>query len=131
MSVKVELEAMLRKARRYVDSAEALAARGEYDSAASRLYYAMFYCAEALLWVRGRTFSRHGALIAAFTREFVRPGLLPAELHKALRFGFEKRQAGDYEFTEEVTKADITALTANAEQFIERTEQLLRQEGHM
>jgi uncharacterized protein (UPF0332 family) len=48
-----------------------------------------------------------------------------------LRFGFEKRQAGDYEFTEEVTKADITALTANAEQFIERTEQLLRQEGHM
>jgi uncharacterized protein (UPF0332 family) len=83
VSVKVELEAMLRKARRYVDSAEALAARGDYDSAASRLYYAMFYCAEALLWVRGRTFSRHGAVIAAFTasssdrdsyqRSFTRP----------------------------------------------------------
>ena len=51
MSLEDELQAMLRKARRYVDSAEALATRQDYDSAVSRLYYAMFYCAEALLWL--------------------------------------------------------------------------------
>jgi uncharacterized protein (UPF0332 family) len=50
---------MLEKARRYVKSAEVLRREDDYDSAVSRLYYAMFYCAEALLLARGQSFSSH------------------------------------------------------------------------
>ena len=47
MTLADELSGMLDKARRYVNSAETLRREKDYDSAVSRLYYAMFYCAEA------------------------------------------------------------------------------------
>jgi len=131
VSLNDELRAMLEKARRYVDSAEVLAGRQDYDSAASRLYYAMFYCAEALLWARGKSFSRHRAVIAAFARDFVKAGLLPAALHKSLLVGFEKRQVGDYEFSGAVTEADVANLARDAARFVQQTEELLKHEGHL
>ena len=41
-------EGLLRKAARRIRSARVLVAEGDYDSAVSRAYYAMFYVAEAL-----------------------------------------------------------------------------------
>ncbi len=55
-------EALLEKAERYIRSASILADDGDFDSAASRLYYAMFFMAEALLESRGLTFSSHKAV---------------------------------------------------------------------
>jgi len=43
---------LLAKAERYIRSAQLLAQHGDLDSSASRLYYAMFYMAEALLAAR-------------------------------------------------------------------------------
>jgi hypothetical protein len=51
--VNEEIQALLDKARRYIRSAELLRADGDYNSAISRLYYAMFYCAEAILFSKG------------------------------------------------------------------------------
>jgi uncharacterized protein (UPF0332 family) len=59
MTLEDELKAMLDKGRRYIDSAEALRIRKDYDSAVSPLYYTMFYYAEALLRAQGYSFSRH------------------------------------------------------------------------
>lgn len=98
MTLREELEAMLEKAGRYIDSAEALRLREDFDSAVSRLYYAMFYCAEALLRARGHSFSSHRAVISAFAQQFVKPGLLLKDFHRWLQTAFEKRQVGDYEF---------------------------------
>ena len=53
MTLADELHAMLDKAERHVASAQLLHAQGDYNSAISRLYYAMFYCAEALLTAEG------------------------------------------------------------------------------
>lgn len=44
-----DIRALLEKAERYLRSAKLLENAGDYDSAASRSYYAMFYGAEALL----------------------------------------------------------------------------------
>lgn len=82
MTLSDELKAMVQKARRYVDSAETLRLQRDYDSAISRLYYAMFYCAEALLLARGHTFSSHRAVISAFAQYFVKPNHLPKKLHQ-------------------------------------------------
>lgn len=79
-----ELPGLLDKARRYIASAELLRAAGDYDSAASRLYYAMFYCAEALLLVKGLTRSSHQGVIAAFGQYLVKTGELPVEMHRWL-----------------------------------------------
>jgi len=128
MSLPDPLAVMLEKARRYLDSAIVLRLRGDYDSAVSRLYYAMFYCAEALLRVRGLSYSSHKGVISAFARYFVKPNLLPKELHQWLREAFRDRQLRDYEFATGITEATVLDLEAKAAQFVQMTEEFLQRE---
>ena len=129
MTLGDELKAMLQEARRYVATAEALRARKDYDSAVSRLYYAMFYCAEALLLARGPSFSSHRPVVSAFAQHFVKPGLLPKEVHEWLRTALEKRQVGDYEFVTSWDETDIAEMRTRAEQFLAKAEELLKSGG--
>jgi len=131
VSLREELEGMLRKARRYVESAEALRLCGDLDSAVSRLYYAMFYCAEALLRARGHSFSSHRAVISAFAQHFVKPGRLPKDLHRWLQTAFEKRQVSDYDFIPVVEEPEVLELASQALQFLARSEELLKSEGYL
>jgi len=78
----------LEKARRYLDTADLVRRHGDYDTAVSRLYYAMFYCAEAVLLARGLSFSKHQAVIAAFGQQFAKTKLLPGH-------ALEKRHLAD------------------------------------
>jgi len=87
---------LLEKAERSVSAAEGLLADGFPDFAAARSYYAMFYATEALLLSRDQSFSKHSAVIAAFGREFVKPGLLPQSLHRDLLEAYDLRNLGDY-----------------------------------
>ena len=91
-----ELRALLDKAAKYRRSAEVLRTIGDFDSAASRLYYAMLYCARAILLAKGLTFSSHRAVIAGFGRHLVKTCVLPDEMHRWLREAFDQRQMGDY-----------------------------------
>jgi uncharacterized protein (UPF0332 family) len=131
VTLRDELQVMLEKARRYVKSAEVLRREDDYDSAVSRLYYAMFYCAEALLLARGQSFSSHRAAISAFSQHFIKPGLLPQELHQWLRAAFAKRQVSDYEFKMTMDAADVAIMQTQSEQFLMQTEEFLRNEGHL
>jgi uncharacterized protein (UPF0332 family) len=70
----MELQALIGKAEKYLNSAEMLRSRGDFDSAASRLYYAMFYCAEALLMVKDLSFSSHRGVISAFCSALYKNG---------------------------------------------------------
>lgn len=131
MTLHDELRAMLAKARRYVQSATALRDQGDFDSAISRLYYSMFYCAEALLRAEGKTFSSHRAVISAFAQDFVKTGILPKDLHKELVAAFEKRHVSDYEFQTTARAEDVTALLLKAQDFIAATEGFLRKKHHV
>jgi len=44
-----EIKSLVEKARKYLRSAEILLKEGDYESSVSRTYYAMFYCAQAML----------------------------------------------------------------------------------
>ncbi|MBM3129748.1 MAG: HEPN domain-containing protein [Chloroflexi bacterium] len=125
-----ELRAMLTKARRYVNSAETLRQQRDYDSAISRLYYAMFYAAEASLFSIDLTFSSHRGVISAFAQHFVKTKKLSSETYQWLREGFEKRQVSDYEYLSLATDAQVVDLQSKARQFLEQIEVLLRQSGY-
>ncbi len=126
MTLAEEILGMLAKARRYLHSAEVLRQQQDFDSAVSRLYYAMFYAAEALLLTRGQTFSSHRAVVSAFAQHFVKSGLLSKELHQWLREAFEKRQISDYEFLNGMGEADVLDLQVKAERFLGQTEIFLK-----
>jgi len=87
---------LLEKAERSLSAAQGLLAAGFPDFAAARSYYAMFYATEALLLSRDQSFSKHSAVIAAFGREFVKPGLLSQSLHRDLLEAYDLRNLGDY-----------------------------------
>jgi uncharacterized protein (UPF0332 family) len=101
-----------------------LLADGDYDSAVSRAYYAMFYVAEALLLSKGLAYSKHSAVIAAFGKEFAKTGELSAVFHAHLREAADARNVSDYQVLSHITEE--TAL-----QHISRAEELLAVAGHI
>jgi len=123
-----EIKGMLAKARRYLASAKLLCQAGDFDSAVSRLYYAMFFGAEALLLTQGKTFSSHRAVIAAFGEHFIKSGFFPKEMHRWLHRAFEKRQISDYEYMSGITETEAMELQGKAEQFIEKIDEIINQD---
>ena len=111
-------EALLEKAERYIRSAQILAADGDLDSAASRLYYAMFYISEALLEARGLTFTSHKAVISAYGQYFAKTQEMDVRFHQALLSAFSQRQLGDYTTDASLTREDINTLLSDAQDFV-------------
>ena len=93
-----ETEALLAKARRSLDNARR--------------------SLEALLLSRGLVFSKHGAVIAEFSREFVRSGEFAAEYGRALREALEERIVADYQAGEDFPTARGQKLLMRAEAFV-------------
>lgn len=108
---------LLDKARDNLRAAKLLEQKEFYDIAASRVYYAMFYLAEALLHNRGLTYSSHSAVIAAFGKEFARTGELDPKYHQYLIKSQELRQTGDYGYRVEVTAESVKRVLDWAEEF--------------
>ena len=122
-----EVESLILRAERYLKSARLLIEDGDYESAVSRVYYAMFYCVEALLLTKGLSFSSHKAVIAAFGERFIKTGVFSKDLGKALTGAFEKRQFGDYEFTFVITGQDADEILEQGKGFISTIASYLKQ----
>ena len=121
-----EEEALLQKAQRGIRSAKLLVADGDYDTAVSCAYYAMFYIAEALLLSKGLAYSKHSAVIAAFGLEFAKTGVLPAEFHSHLIVAFEARITADYESASLMTEEETTLHISRAEELLAVAEAFLK-----
>lgn len=67
-----------------------------YADAVNRFYYSMFYAVLALLITRNLGTSKHIGAISLFDREFVKLGIFPKELSRALHDAFEQRLEADY-----------------------------------
>ena len=94
-----ESEALIKRALRYLKSAEILMEDGDFESSVSRTYYAMFYSAQAALLTKQLSFSSHKGVISAFGEHFIKTDIFPRNMGKELNRAFEKRQIGDYEYT--------------------------------
>ena len=120
------IQSFLHKPERSIAAAGLLERDGSFDFAVSRAYYAMFYCAEALLFSKGLTSSKHGGVIALFGREFVKAGLLDAKYHRFLNDAFKERLKGDYETALETTVAKCGEVIRNARLFLDATATFLQ-----
>lgn len=114
-----EVAGLLSKAERSVAAATTLLRTGDADFAASRAYYAMFYTAEALLQVRGLTFSKHTGVHAAFGKHFAKSAALDPKYHRWLLEAFTARIAGDY-------GVDVVLEAEEVEETIRRAEAFLQ-----
>lgn len=122
-------EALITKGRRSLAASRRLYEGGDYDFAASRAYYAMFYLVQALLLSRDLTFSKHSAVIAAFGQHFVKTGLFTAEHYSALRTAFDERNLSDYQYTVPFPRQAAGDLLDRAESFVKDLEAFLKTGG--
>jgi len=123
--MRAEVESLLAKARESREAARILQREGYRGFAASRAYYAMFYAAEALLLERGRAYSSHSAVIAAFGREFAKTGVLDPKLHRYLIDAQDLRNVGDYDTTSTITDAQVQEIMEWTDEFLNAAEDAL------
>lgn len=123
---KALIEYRLTQARDSIREADVLDQFGmSRRSVMNRLYYAMFYAVLALLQEKEMGTSKHSGAIALFDREYVKAGLFPKEMSKALHRAFELRQKGDYMEDAEVTADDVAEIKSAAERFVEGAAKIL------
>lgn len=120
-----EIRANMERAECSKQAAAELAAKGYFDFAASRSYYAVFYAATALLLSEEREFRKHSGVIAAIHQRFVKTGILPLKHGKNLNWLFELRDIGDYGTTVHVPRDDAQKAIQAAESFVAAVETLL------
>jgi len=115
-----QIQALIEKAHRYLRSADLLIRDGDYDSAVSRSYYAMFYSAEAVLLKKKMTFSSHKAVISAFGRYFVKTGIFDKRMGRDLNIIFGDRQLGDYESNFSISEDNALHALETAQGFVDQ-----------
>jgi uncharacterized protein (UPF0332 family) len=115
-----EIDSLVKRARRYIKSAELLLKDRDYESSVSRSYYAMFYAAQAALLTKELTFSSHKGVISAFGKHFIKTEIFPKEMGRELNRAFEKRQIGDYGYTFVVSDEEATQILRYGKEFVNK-----------
>ena len=123
-----EIESLVKRAKRYIKSAEVLLKDGDYESSVSRTYYAMLYSTQATLLTKNLSFSSHKGVISALGKHFIKTDILPKEMGRELNRAFEKRQLGDYGYTFVISKDEAEGILKNGKKFVEKIFQYLKKE---
>lgn len=119
----------MEKAAHTLRQAEALGAMTEWDGAANRTYYAMFYAAVAMLAKQDVSARTHSGVLALVDRELVRLGLLPRQEAAHLREAFRLRQRADYAETDPIDAERGQELIEAAQSFLKQAERMLNDTG--
>lgn len=122
------IDVLLRKAQKFLRSAAVLLEMEDYDSCASRAYFAMFYTVQALLLSTGGNLPTRQGIRSTFTQAFVTTGRLPARAEEALSQAYELQEVGDYGHTFAVPREQAEWALAEAEAFVNSLTRLIPRE---
>ena len=120
----------LKKADHALEVAEALIADGYPLDAASKLYYAMFYAAQALLKSEGINVVKHSAVESAFGYYFAKPGRVDVQYHRMLIDARKIREIADYDIQEEIVEPAVTLKLEEGKAFVSMIKNYLATVAH-
>lgn len=113
-----EARQFLKKADHALEVAESLLVDGYHWDAASKIYYAMFYAAQALLKSEGIDVIKHSAVESAFGYYFAKPGRIDVKYHRMLIDARKIREIADYDIQEEIVQPAVTLKLEEGKAFI-------------
>jgi len=119
----------MENAREVLDVARLNLGNDYYGSASNRAYYAVFYAASALLFVKGMSFGKHSAVISAFRQHFIKTGEIAEKWSGIYQRIMAHRQSGDYDINVRVEKEQASGDVMDAGAFVEEVEQWLRKQN--
>ena len=113
-----EINDFIKKAEKFLKTAELVLDSGDYDSCVSRCYYAMFFMAEAALLTKSLRASTHKGVISLFGEHFVKARIFEREIGKSLTDVHDKRLVGDYGVGFVVTREEAESAVVAAKNFV-------------
>ena len=120
-----ETRQYLQKADHALIVAEELLAHGHLPDAASKIYYAMFYAAKALLTAKGIDVSKHSAVESALGYHFAKPGRIDPKLHRMFMNARKIREIADYGIFDEIVEPDASLKIEEGREFVAAIKALL------
>lgn len=99
-----EVGKLIEKAEHALKVARQLMDDGFPSDAASKVYYSMFYAAQALLKSADIDVIKHSAVEAAFGFHFAKTGRLDPKYHQMLIEAREIREIADYDTEQEIVE---------------------------
>lgn len=99
-----EVIMLIQKAEHALEVAEELIKRNYPSDAASKIYYSMFYAAQALLKSEGIDVIKHSAVESAFGYHFAKTGKIDPKFHRMFIDARKIRETADYDIQEEIVE---------------------------
>ena len=107
----------LEKSGEMLVTAKRDALAGDYASANNRAYYCIFHAMRAVLAMDGEDYKKHSAVIARFTLNYLKTGILPVAYGKLISNASLIRNRSDYEDFYICSIEDTQRLLTGAEDF--------------
>lgn len=116
--MKIEVQKYLKKADHALLVAGDLIDKGHSSDAASKIYYSMFYAAQALLKSEDIDVVKHSAVESAFGYHFVKSGKIDSKFHKMFLHARKIREVADYDIQEEIVEPVATLKLEEGKEFL-------------
>jgi uncharacterized protein (UPF0332 family) len=120
-----KVKGLIEKAERFLHTAEYVLSEGDYDSCASRCYYAMFFMAEAALLTKNMSGSSHRRVISLFGEHFVKTGVFEKYLGRVFNNAYDQRLVGDYAVGLAIAREEAESLLEAAQDFVGKVKDYL------
>jgi uncharacterized protein len=128
MSVNIDdlIKYRIERARETLADARLLADSGRWNSCINRLYYASFYCVNALLIKHDIRTHTHNGCKTKFHLDFVKTSIIDKEFGKLYTDLFDWRQEGDYADFISFDQETVIPLLEQTENLIKEIEKHLK-----
>lgn len=113
-----EVLKLLKKADHALKVAEQLQKDKFPADAASKIYYAMFYAAQALLKANNINVIKHSAVESALGYHFAKQGKIDPKFHKMLIHARKIREIADYDIEQEIVEPAASNKIEEGKEFV-------------
>lgn len=127
-SKKRAVRERMKQAHETLEEAETLFEQDYWRGTINRAYYAMFYAVLALAADKGVVISKHTHAISFLDKEFVKKGILPKEISRALHVSFDERQTNDYGEIWDIENTEAETTLKEAKSFVKTIEDYLNRQ---
>ena len=121
-----EVRKLIEKSEHALEVAEDLLSDGYPSDAASKIYYSMFYAAQALLKSEDINVVKHSGVEAAFGYYFVKTGRIDPKYHKMLIGARKIREIADYDIQEEIVEPVASLKIEEGKVFLSAIKDILK-----
>lgn len=120
-----EIKKLIEKAEHALEVAEKLMNDGYASDAASKVYYSMFYAAQALLRSEDIDVIKHSAVESSLGYYFAKTGRLDPKYHRMLIDARKIREIADYDIQEEIVETVASLKVEEGKEFLSIIKKLL------